>query len=112
MLPKIYQIPKVISIYRYLFLLKALGSLYLGRATDVATKDANEFVTINNKFRTLVKNTRNSLEIQWLGFLTFSEVAWVQSLAREHRSHKPSCVAKKKKSAQKMKFIFKQISKP
>ena len=84
----------------------------MGRATDVATKDANDFVMINNKFRTLVKNTRNSLEIQWLVFLTFTEAAWVQSLAGEHRSHKPCCVAKKKKkSAQKMKFI-KQISKP
>ena len=109
---KIYQIPKVISIYYYVFLLKALDSLYLGRATDVTTKDANDFVTINNKFRTLVKNTRNSLVIQWLGFLTFTEVAWVQSLAREHRSHKPCCVAHTQKSAQKMKFIFKQISKP
>lgn len=84
----------MISIYCYVFLLKALGSLFLGRATDVTTKDANDFVTINNKFRTLVKNTRNSLVIQWLGFLTFTEVAWVQSLAGEHRSHKPWCVAR------------------
>ena len=39
----------------------------------------------------------NSLAAQWLGLSAFTAVAWVQSLVRELRSHKPRGVARKKK---------------
>ena len=83
MLPRIYQIPKGIRIYYYLFLLKEVDNglwvafIWVGQL-HVTTKDANVFVTINNKFRTLVKNTWNSLAVQWLGLGTFTAVACVQ----------------------------------
>ena len=36
---------------------------------------------------------------QWLGFLGFTAVAWVQFLVRELRSHKPHSTAKKRKTS-------------
>ena len=50
-------------------------------------------MTVNCK----IKRTGNSLAVQWLGLRAFTAVAWVQSLVRELRSHKPGSTAKKKK---------------
>ena len=38
----------------------------------------------------------NSLVVQWLGLSAFTARAWVQSLVRELRSHKPSGATRKK----------------
>ena len=50
--------------------------------------------------------------VQWLGFCTFSAGAWVQSLVRELRFHKPH--AKKKKKVEdhrgKRGIVFEQIA--
>ena len=43
-------------------------------------------------------NNSQQLVAQWLGFLGFTTVAWVQFLARELRSHKPHGAAKKGKT--------------
>ena len=40
---------------------------------------------------------KTSLVVQWLGLWTFTEGAWVQSLVRELRSHKPRNKTKEKK---------------
>ena len=41
--------------------------------------------------------TESSLVAWWLGFQAFTSVAWVQSLVRGLRSHKPHGTTKKKK---------------
>ena len=38
--------------------------------------------------------------VPWLGFQAFNVIAWVQSLVRELRFHKPHGTAKKKKKIQ------------
>ena len=43
----------------------------------------------------LKKSSRNSLAVQWVGFSTFTAVAWVQILARELRSHRLCSMAQK-----------------
>ena len=47
------------------------------------------------------KGTKNPQQLvaQWLGFLGFTAVAWVQFLVRELRSHKPHGTAKKRKTS-------------
>ena len=41
-----------------------------------------------------IKISENSLVVQWLGLDIFTEVAWVQSVVRELRSHKPRGMVK------------------
>ena len=41
--------------------------------------------------------TGNALAVQWLGLREFTAGAWVQTLLRELRSHKPCSMAKKEK---------------
>ena len=45
---------------------------------------------------------QNSLAVSWLGLRVFPGMAWVQSLFRELRSHKPFGVSKKKKEREKI----------
>ena len=47
------------------------------------------------------KGTKNPQQLvtQWLGFLGFTAVAWVQFLVRELRFHKPHGAAKKWKTS-------------
>ena len=54
---------------------------------------------------TRIMETGSSLIACWLGFRAFTAVAWVQSLIRELRSHKPN--QKKKKEEWKEKNIIK-----
>ena len=50
--------------------------------------------------------------VWWLGFGTFTAVAWVQSLVGELRSRKQCGVAKKKKKKNPNHFLCKKISRP
>ena len=43
------------------------------------------------------RNPENSLEVQWLGPGAFPAGAWIQSLVREQRSHKPCGLSRGKR---------------
>ena len=45
-------------------------------------------------------SSRNFLAVQWVGFGTFTAVAWVQTLARELRSHRLCSMAQKNHSGE------------
>ena len=44
---------------------------------------------MKEEFKSKTQHQGNSLAVQWLGLGTFTARAWVQSLVRELRSHKP-----------------------
>ena len=43
-----------------------------------------------------IRENGSSLRVQWLGFSVFTATAWVHSLVKELRSHKPHGTTKKK----------------
>ena len=64
-------------------------------------REAGESCLFESLRRGWYKGTENPQQLvaQWLGFLGFTAVAWVQFLVRELRSHKPHGTAKKRKTS-------------
>ena len=64
-------------------------------------REAGESCLLESLRRGWYKGTKNPQQLvaQWLGFLGFTAVAWVQFLVRELRSHKQHGKAKKGKTS-------------